>query len=84
MTTSTGNGVQLTARMLAPQLQGSYEDRMNETKTILVTMLPGTRPTVVFTGWWNGRLVRAAQDSMSRAYRLRRYKPTRAEKPEGR
>ena len=62
---------------LADALQGTYEERMKEEKTILVKMVPGDRPSVSFTGFWNGRFIRAAMDSVAKAYRLRKYAPTR-------
>jgi len=66
----------LTAKLLKDQLSGSYEERMNEEKTILITMIAGAKPTVEFTGFWNGMLIRKAMDSVAKAYRIRRCKNT--------
>ena len=66
----------LTAKMLKDQLSGSYDERMKEDKTILITMSAGAKPTVEFTGFWNGMLLRKAMDSVAKAYRVRRVKNT--------
>lgn len=67
----------LTAKMLSPALQGSYKERMEEEKTIILKYTPGKRPDVFFTGFWNGTFIKAAMGSISRAYRLRRRDTTR-------
>ena len=67
----------LTAKMLAPALEGSYKERMEEEKTIILKYTPGSRPEVFFTGFWNGTFIKAAMSSISRSYRLRRRNTTR-------
>lgn len=57
-------------------LMGSDTQRKEEVKTILLTFKPGEKPDVQFTGFWDGKFLRAALNSISKAYRLRRNKPT--------
>ena len=75
---------ELKGRDLSQGLQGTYEQRMQEEKTILLKMVPGKKPTVVFTGFWNGHFIKAAMDSVARAYRLAKWRPTmrRENKPQ--
>lgn len=63
----------LTAKMLSKELGGTFQERMNSEKSISVHMSAGSKPEVAFLGFWNGRLVRAAMDSIAKAYRLRRH-----------
>ena len=35
----------------------------------------GEKPNVTFTGFWTGGLITAAQNSIAKAYRRRRFKP---------
>ncbi len=67
----------LTAKLLKEQLSGSYKERLEEEKTILLKYKPGQRPEVYFTGFWTGKFVRAAINSISKAYRLRKWRPSR-------
>ena len=67
----------LTAKLLQDQLSGTPKQRMEEEKTLFLSMVPGRRPKVVFTGFWNGRYIRAAMDSVAKAYRLRRHHITK-------
>ena len=67
----------LTSKALSSALSGTYQERLEEEKTIILIYKPGQRPEVTFTGFWNGRFIRAAQDSIARAYRLRRRHQTR-------
>ena len=67
----------LKAGDLSNELQGNYKQRMEEEKTILINLIPGKRPTVTFTGFWNGKLIRAAMDSIAKAYRVRRHRVSR-------
>ena len=53
--------------------------RMDGPRTIKLTMNSVQRPMVEFTGFWNGRFIAGALNAISRAYRLRRFKPTRPE-----
>ena len=76
-----------TGAELSEGLQGTYKERMEEEKSIVLTMVPGQRPAVVFTGFWNFKFIKAAMNSIARNYRLRRYKPIRqgvAENPSAR
>lgn len=66
-----------TAKDLKQHLSGDYKERMEETKSVTVTFTYGERPEVVFNGFWNGRLVKNAQNALSRYYRLRRHKQIR-------
>lgn len=67
----------LRARDLRNELHGSLKQRMEETKTVLVSLVYGQRPEVVFTGFWNGRAVKNAQNALARFYRVRRHKDMR-------
>ena len=46
-------------------------------KSIYIELKDGGKPEVVFTGFWNGKLVKAAQKAIERTYRSRRFKPVR-------
>lgn len=63
---------------LSDALIGTPKERMEEEKTIVVNFKPGERPKVMFTGFWNGTILKAAMNSISKAYRLRRNRPSRA------
>jgi hypothetical protein len=69
--------VELTAKDLKAGLGGTLEDRMGETKVIIITLVQGKRPEVDFQGFWNGKLVHNAMNAISRAYRLLRHKNIR-------
>lgn len=56
---------------IAGALQGSLIERDKEIKTLVIKMIPGKRPEVLFSGFWNGRILRAAISSISKAYRTR-------------
>ena len=62
---------------LAGALQGTAKERLEEERTIVLTMTAGQRPVVNFTGFWSGKFIRAAMDSIARAYRLRRNSASR-------
>lgn len=62
---------------LSDALASDLKQRLEEEKTIVLRMVPGQRPDVTFTGFWTGKFVQAAQNSISKAYRLRRFKPQR-------
>ena len=66
------------AKDLKQALSGTINERMEEDRSIVLTMKHGERPEVVFTGFWNGRLVNNAMNALSRNYRLRRHKQVRA------
>lgn len=70
--------VEITAKDLKNGLAGGVDDRMKETKVIVVTFTYGQRPAVEFQGFWNGKLVHNAMSAISRAYRLTRHKNIRA------
>jgi len=67
----------LTSKALASALSGTPQERMEEEKTIFLKYTPGKRPEVTFTGFWSGKFIKAAMDSISRSYRLRRRDITR-------
>lgn len=71
----------LEAKDFTRALAGSEEQVKVEEKTIVLRMTPGNRPEVMFTGFWTGKYLRAALDSISKAFRLRRSKmhPARRE-----
>jgi hypothetical protein len=67
----------LTANTLKAGLSGTIEERTKESKSILLTLEYGKRPEVVFSGFWNGKLISSAMNGISRAYRLQRHKNIR-------
>ena len=70
----------LTSMALSKGLEGSVRERLEtEEKTILVKMTPGQRPEVTFTGFWNAKFIRAAMNSLSKQYRLRKFRPSHPE-----
>jgi len=65
-------------RELSSALAGTPQQRMEEEeRTILLKYIPGKRPEVVFTGFWTGKFIKGAINAISRAYRLRKYRPSR-------
>ena len=68
----------LRAADIKQELSGTAVPRESELKTILITLQHGEKPNVVFTGFWNGHLVRNAENAISRAYRHQRHKQIRA------
>jgi hypothetical protein len=48
------------------------EDRIDGKKTIFLEMEPGKRPLVAFTGFWSGKYISAAMNSVAKAYRTQR------------
>lgn len=68
----------LTAKLLSGGLAATMEQRLEEERTIVIRMIAGQRPEVTLTGFWNGKFIRAAMDSIAKAYRLRRHKPSRS------
>lgn len=64
--------VSMVGAQLSNALLGSVKDRNEEEKSILLTFTPGKKPVVIFTGFWNGKFITAAQNGISRAYRQRR------------
>jgi len=64
-------------RELSEALQEKTDERINGDKTIFLKMTVGKRPDVTFTGFWSGKFIRAAMDSISRSYRLRRNSASR-------
>ena len=73
---------ELVGQQLSSGLQGTYEQRLEEKKTIVLTFYPGKKPEVIFTGFWTGKFLKAALGSISKAYRVRRYKPIRLQATE--
>lgn len=66
------------AHELKKVLGGSFDDRIKEDKVILITLRYGQRADVIFTGFWNGKLVSNAMNAVSRAYRVQKHKTIRA------
>jgi hypothetical protein len=46
------------------------KERVEEEKKIVLRMLPGKKPEIVFSGFWSGKYIKAAMDSIAKAYRL--------------
>jgi len=51
---------------------GTYEERLQQSRSIHLTMTLDKRPTVVFEGFWDGRLIQSAMNAIARQYRQRR------------
>jgi hypothetical protein len=68
---------ELRAADLKQELSGTINQRETEEKSIYITLKHGEKPQVVFTGFWNGKLVRNAENAISRAYRQLRHKNIR-------
>lgn len=66
------NKIILKAPQISKELGGDYEDRMKQERSIHLVMTLDARPEVVLTGFWNGKLIQAAQNAIARAYRIRR------------
>ena len=62
-------------RELSTGLQGTLKERLEGQKTIHLVFDMGEKPNVTFTGFWTGGLITAAQNSIAKAYRRRRFKP---------
>ncbi len=69
----------LTAKSLSKELSGSYKERVEEEKTMVVKYHRGSRPEIFFTGFWGGIDIKAILKTIPRAYRLRRREMTRLE-----
>ena len=67
-TDATGHG-------LSTGLQGTLKERLEGQKTIYLVFDMGEKPVITFTGFWTGGLITAAQNSIAKAYRRRRFKP---------
>jgi hypothetical protein len=56
---------------------GTIEERNAETKTALIVFKHNLKPEIIFTGFWSGRLIHSAQNALSKAYRLSKYRISR-------
>lgn len=74
MEESTSN---ITAAELQQELSGSYDERIKEDKTIVIKLIYGKKPEVTFTGFWTGKLINSATNSIARAYRTYRAQAIR-------
>jgi hypothetical protein len=66
----------------AEELRDELRPEIEGEKTLILKMLPGKRPEVVFTGAWSGKYIKAAMDSIAKGYRVSRRRvllPTREE-----
>lgn len=61
-------------RALTAGLSGDLKERLEGEKTIWISMKYRERPAVVLTGFWNGRLIKSAQNCIAKAYRQQRFK----------
>ena len=68
---------EIVGKKLSNALQGSDNMRREEEKTIFLSIKSGFRPEVVFTGFWSGKYIKAAMDSIAKAYRLHKGKNIR-------
>ena len=51
---------------------GTYEERLQQPRSIHLIMTLDKRPSVVFEGFWDGRLIQSAMNAIARQYRQRR------------
>lgn len=56
---------------------GTYEERMQQTRSIHITMNANSRPIVVLEGYWDGRLIQGAMNAIAKQYRQRRITSTK-------
>ena len=61
----------------AESLRDALAPKVDGEKTILLKMSPGKKPEVAFTGFWTGRYIDAAMNSIAKAYRVTRRNLTR-------
>lgn len=65
------------APKLINDLGGSYEDRINQPRSITLHMDGSTRSQVTLTGYWDGRLIQGAMNAIAKQYRQRRITATK-------
>ena len=51
-------------------LSDVLKERVEEEKKIVLRILPGKKPDVTFSGFWSGKYIKAAMDSIAKAYRV--------------
>ena len=56
----------------AEELRDELRPKVEGEKSLLLTISPGKRPEVVFTGFWTGKYIKAAMDSIAKCYRVAR------------
>lgn len=56
----------------ASDLRDELRPNVDGEKTILLKMCIGKRPDVTFTGFWTGKYIAAATNSIAKAYRVAR------------
>ena len=66
--------IEVIAEEASKFLGGTYVERSSSPRSALVTMLPGGRPEVTFTGFWNGQYIKVAQHALHKAYKQRQFK----------
>lgn len=71
-TISSENVSALRAKNIYAELGGDLKDRMSQPRSIHLVMTLDARPEVVFTGFWDGRLIQSAMNAIARQYRQRR------------
>lgn len=71
--------VATTSRVLTSKAIGNAMDKKlggdvkTSERSLTLVMKPGEKPKITFVGYWDGKFVQAAINSISKAYRLRRY-----------
>jgi len=58
--------------LLAGDLINELAPLIDGEKTIFVKMVAGQKPEIVFTGFWTGKYIAAATNSIAKAYRVSR------------
>jgi hypothetical protein len=52
------------------ELSNALSQRVNEAKELKIVMTPGQKPVVEFKGFWSGKFITAAMNSVAKAYRI--------------
>jgi hypothetical protein len=60
----------LTAKILSKELAGDLKQRIEGKRSLRLEMEYGKAPSIKFDGFWNGKFLQAAINSISKAYRL--------------
>ena len=56
----------------AEELREELRPLVDGEKSLLLKIIPGHRPEVTFIGTWSGKYIKAAIDSIAKAYRVAR------------
>jgi hypothetical protein len=60
--------------LTAKDVSSELAPKVEEEKTLIVKLTPGKAPEITFMGFWTGKYITAAMNSIAKAYRVRRGK----------